>query len=70
MVRVGRVIPKMTLTEVGGTDKKGPETVADSSAMAEEIVALKEQITQMQTEINTLKKQMSQIVAFIKQKLK
>lgn len=40
------------------------------AAMAAEIEQLKGQISQMQTEIVTLKKQLAQIVGFIKQKLR
>ena len=44
-------------------------TAADSSAMANEIKALNAKIAKMQTEIDGLKKQLNQIVGFIKKKL-
>lgn len=45
-------------------------TNADSSAMAAEIEKLKHKVTKMQGEIDSLKKQLSQVVSFIKQKLR
>lgn len=42
----------------------------DSNAMANEIKALKTKVAQMEGEITQLKKQLNQIVTFIKQKLK
>ena len=46
-----------------------PATAA-AAGSAEEIRALNAKIESMQTEINTLKKQLSQVVAFVKQKLR
>jgi CheY-like chemotaxis protein len=43
---------------------------AANSANADEVVILNQKIQVMQTEIDTLKKQMAQILMFIKQKLK
>lgn len=43
---------------------------ADNSAMAAEMAALKEQVGKMQGEIDGLKKNLQQLVGFIKQKLK
>ncbi|HEY9638539.1 MAG TPA: response regulator [Coleofasciculaceae cyanobacterium] len=43
---------------------------ADSSASAGEIAALNEKVAKMQAEIDGLKKQLTQLVTFIKQKLK
>ena len=45
-------------------------STGDSSAMAAEIEELNQKIVKMQTEIDNLKKQLTQIVSFIKQKLK
>lgn len=45
-------------------------TTETSSASAAEIQALTEQVAKMQGEIDNLKKQLSQLAAFIKQKLK
>ncbi|UBF26018.1 response regulator [Kovacikia minuta CCNUW1] len=45
-------------------------TAATGTAPAGDIQALNEKIAKMQTEIDSLKKQMGQILAFIKQKLK
>ena len=47
-----------------------PAPPGSSSASAEEIEALNEKIERMQAEIDGLKKQLAQIVMFIKQKLK
>ncbi|MBD2197344.1 MULTISPECIES: response regulator [Calothrix] len=44
--------------------------VAESSASAAEIEMLNEKITKMQAEIDSLKKQLTQVVTFIKQKIK
>lgn len=44
-------------------------TEADAGA-ADEIRALNEKIERLQTEINTLKKQLSQVITFVKQKLR
>jgi DNA-binding response OmpR family regulator len=51
------------------TSETGAEA-ATSAAGAAEIQALHQKIATMQAEINGLKKQMAQILAFIKQKLK
>jgi DNA-binding response OmpR family regulator len=48
----------------------GVATSSASSAPAGDIQALNEKIAKMQAEIDLLKKQMGQILAFIKQKLK
>ncbi|MGF1490342.1 MAG: PleD family two-component system response regulator [Prochloraceae cyanobacterium] len=53
-------------TEHSGTSVGGPNV----AAMAGEIEQLKGKISKMQTEIDTLKKQLAQVVGFIKQKLK
>ncbi|MGK7878440.1 MAG: response regulator [Xenococcaceae cyanobacterium] len=45
-------------------------TAPDSSAMAAEIQALNAKIAKMQAEIDNLKKQLNQIVGFIKKKLR
>jgi two-component system response regulator len=59
--------------------KKWPQAVpsaaavaaaAESAAGAAELAALTEKVTKMQGEIDTLKKQMTQLLTFIKQKLK
>jgi len=58
--------------------KRPPKTSAPSVAVAaagaganaDEVAALKQQVAKMQTEIDLLKKQMAQILAFIKQKLR
>lgn len=44
--------------------------VVESSASAAEIEMLNEKITKMQAEIDSLKKQLTQVVTFIKQKIK
>jgi DNA-binding response OmpR family regulator len=56
--------------------KKWPQPVAAAAAPASaasssaEVAALNQKIDKMQTEIDTLKKQMAQLLTFIKQKLK
>lgn len=56
--------------------KKWPQPVASAAAPASaasssaEVAALNQKIDKMQTEIDTLKKQMAQLLTFIKQKLK
>ncbi|MDJ0703827.1 MAG: response regulator [Leptolyngbyaceae cyanobacterium MO_188.B28] len=45
-------------------------SAAAAAGSAEEIKALNAKIESMQAEINTLKKQLSQVVAFVKQKLR
>lgn len=52
------------------TGSSSSATADSSSASAAEIAALNEKIAKMQAEIDGLKKQQSQIMAFIKQKLK
>ena len=47
-----------------------PAAAATTAGSAEEIKALNAKIENMQAEINTLKKQLSQVVAFVKQKLR
>lgn len=47
-----------------------PGVVADTSGMEAEIQALNQKVTKMQGEIEGLKKQLNQLVGFIKQKLK
>lgn len=42
---------------------------ADTAAMSEEIRALNEKVAKMENEIETLKKQLNQLVGFIKQKM-
>ena len=51
-------------------EQSSSATADSSSASAAEIAALNEKIAKMQAEIDGLKKQLSQIMAFIKQKLK
>jgi DNA-binding response OmpR family regulator len=46
-----------------------PVATGDTATMAAEIQALKQQMAKMNGEMETLKKQLSQLVAFIKQKL-
>lgn len=46
-----------------------PVAAGDTATMAAEIQALKQQMAKMNGEMETLKKQLSQLVAFIKQKL-
>ena len=46
-----------------------PVVAGDTATMAAEIKALKQQMAKMNGEMETLKKQLSQLVAFIKQKL-
>lgn len=48
---------------------KQPVATGDTATMAAEIQALKQQVAKMNGDMETLKKQMSQLVAFIKQKL-
>ncbi|NET11258.1 MAG: response regulator [Symploca sp. SIO2B6] len=55
-----------TAASVAATSSNGTA----SGASAEEVQALKQQIEKMQTELDLVKKQMAQILAFIKQKLK
>jgi DNA-binding response OmpR family regulator len=50
-----------------GAASAAPASAASSSA---EVAALNQKIDKMQTEIDTLKKQMAQLLTFIKQKLK
>lgn len=50
-----------------GTAAAAPASTASSSA---EVAALNQKIDKMQAEIDTLKKQMAQLLTFIKQKLK
>ncbi len=47
-----------------------PSTASPSVVSSDEIAALNDKIAKMQAEIDGLKKQMSQLVTFIKQKLK
>jgi two-component system response regulator len=49
---------------------KAPAPAGGGGASAAEIQALKKQMVKMQGEINTLKKQLTQVVTLIKQKLK
>jgi hypothetical protein len=46
-----------------------PVATGDTATMAVEIQSLKQQMAKMNGEMETLKKQLSQLVAFIKQKL-
>jgi two-component system response regulator len=46
-----------------------PVATGDTATMAAEIQSLKQQMAKMNGEMETLKKQLSQLVAFIKQKL-
>lgn len=50
--------------------KKPRATTAPAAAGGDDVAALKAQMAQMQKEIDTLKKQLGQILTFIKQKLK
>ncbi|NET36230.1 MAG: response regulator [Cyanothece sp. SIO1E1] len=50
--------------------QKAAVATASSEASAAEIQALNEKIAKMQVEMNTMKKQMAQILAFVKQKLR
>lgn len=47
-----------------------PPAAASSAPAAAEVEALNQKVAKMQAEIDTLKKQMSQLLTFIKQKLK
>ena len=49
---------------------KAAPAAAPTAAGGDDVAALKAQIAKMQSEINGLKKQVSQILAFIKQKMK
>ncbi|MGB7059112.1 MAG: response regulator [Geitlerinemataceae cyanobacterium] len=56
---------------VGGATKVAAKTAKTSvSAGGDDVASLKAQMAQMQKEIDTLKKQLNQILTFIKQKLK
>jgi DNA-binding response OmpR family regulator len=57
--------PKPPTTDAGIP----PVAAGDAATMANEIQALKQQMAKMNGEMETLKKQLSQLVAFIKQKL-
>lgn len=57
--------PKVT-TSVAATAAATPVAVAG----VEDVELLKQQVAKMQVELDTMKKQMAQLVAFIKQKLK
>ena len=60
MAKAKKPRPQSTMSSV---DENG-------TVNAEEVEALKQQIAKMQTEIDMIKKQMAQILTFIKQKLK
>jgi CheY-like chemotaxis protein len=49
---------------------ESPVSVSDNSNSVAEIAALKQQVAKMQTEINGLKKQLNQLVGFLKQKVR
>ncbi|AFY35091.1 response regulator [Calothrix sp. PCC 7507] len=70
----GTVSPANTATAPLATANTGNSAVATSSAgtpsSAEEVKLLNEKIDKMQAEIDGLKKQLSQVVTFIKQKIK
>ena len=53
-----------------GSATKVSPAAAPTATGGDEVAALKAQIAKMQSEINGLKKQVSQILAFIKQKMK
>jgi FixJ family two-component response regulator len=64
-------LPRVQAATPAASTAAAPATVgADSGAAAAEIQALNEKIAKMQAEIDGLKKQLAQIVTFIKQKLK
>ncbi len=45
-----------------------PPEITDSSAMAQELITLREQVNTMQGEIDLLKKQLRQVLGFLRQK--
>ena len=49
--------------------ESSPESMLDATAMATEIQNLHRKMAEMQGEITTLKKQMAQLVRYIKQKM-
>ncbi len=64
-------LPRMqAATSVASTAAASATVGAETGAAAAEIQALNEKIAKMQAEIDGLKKQLAQIVTFIKQKLK
>ncbi len=58
--------PKPQETAVSSAQTKGD--AKDTSAMAQEIISLREQVNTMQGEIDLLKKQLRQVLAFLRQK--
>lgn len=52
------------------TAAAAPAAVADGAVGSAEVDALKQKVEKMQTEIDLLKKQMGQLLTFVKQKLK
>lgn len=67
-MRIAQTLPAVATTPV--TSPIAASTTAASTTSSAEIQALNEKIARMQAEIDGLKKQMAQILAFIKQKLR
>ncbi len=67
-MRKAKLQPQPAKQEASVEDTKVSST--DTSALEGEIKALKEQVGKMQTEIDGLKKQLTKVLTFIKQKLK
>lgn len=66
MVKAKKIAPPTPIE----TPAPSPAPVPGAAVPSAEIAALNEKVAKMQTEIDTLKKQLTQIMAFIKQKLK
>jgi DNA-binding NtrC family response regulator len=69
-MRKAKERPVTAIPAVTVTPASAPTDSAAASASAAEIEALKAKVEKMQAEIDGLKKQLTQIVTFIKQKIK
>lgn len=70
MLKAKQPRPEPTRTPTSPTDSGIAATIVGTTSTTNQIQALNEKITAMQAEIDTLKKQLAQVVNFIKQKIK